>query len=134
MPYKKVFGGNMYYQGVIDTVIYKSNYYWTDVYFSIKINIKKGIISIVYNTRAYKSKVIHVENYILNLSPIRNNVNDYPRVDNKVSDDCNNVLLYYRFWCSTGIPKNVFVRSNSIPPRTDSVIIYIHSGGTKYRI
>ena len=60
-------------------ILDSKNNYWKGVSLSIKMNTKGGNMEIVYNMVAYKSKVIHVENYTLNSSPIRHNSNAYPR-------------------------------------------------------
>ena len=48
----------------------------------------------MYSMIPYKSKEIHVENVILNVSPIINNINSYPRKENNFGDDSSMVLLY----------------------------------------
>ena len=47
----------------------------------------------MYNMITYKSKVVHAEEDILNLSPIRQEINFYPSKYNNCGDDYSMVLL-----------------------------------------
>ena len=73
-----------------DTII-NNNY---AVYQIMRIKVKGENIETMYNIIPYKSKVINVESYILNFSPIIQNRNAYPRKENDCGDDSSMVLLY----------------------------------------
>ena len=75
---------NLDEQGVIYTGIHKSKYYRADFSWYIKIKFKGDNIETMYNIIPYKSKVIHVKEYILNFSSIRQKINSYPRKEKTV--------------------------------------------------
>ena len=92
----------------------------------------------MYNTKPYKSKVIHVEGNILNLSPIIQNRNAYPRKENNCGDDYSMVLLDDEHLSDTITTGNIDLNGNGILETSNSVLFYIHiglhTGDTKYRI
>ena len=67
--------------------------------------------------------MIHVEDYILNFSPIRHNRNSYPRKDNNGGDDSSMVFYMSVTW----------VTLSSLIIQFPAAIIY-HVGDSKYRI
>ena len=75
-----------------------------------------------------------VEDYTLNLSPIRQNINAYPREDNFCSDDYSQFLQDDGHLHETAIPDNKDLGSNSIPKIRDSVLPSPRIAGTKYRV
>ena len=91
-------------------------------------------MSIVYNMVAYKSKVMHVEDYTLNSSPIRHDSNAYPREYINGSDYSSRFLPDYRHLCETVIPENIYIISNNITESRYSVIPSPHNFGTKFSI
>ena len=120
-----------YDQGVMDTSIHKSKYHRAYVYWSIKINAKGGNITIVYTMVAYKSKVIHVEDYTLNFSPIRQNTNGSPSKDTNCGDDSSTSIPDdWQLW-DTVIPENTDLSSNKKFEIRDSVLSPLHISGTK---
>ena len=69
----------------------------------------------MYTMIHYKSKVMHVGDYILNLSPIRQN--KIPILGKK-----------------TNVVFNADLSSNNITEIINMVLFSLHSGGAKYRI
>ena len=59
----------------------------------MKIKVKGDNIEMMYNMIPYKSKVMHVEDDIIILSPIINNRNAYPRKENNCGDDYCMILI-----------------------------------------
>ena len=68
-----------YDQVVIDTSIQKSKIYSSDISWSIRIKVKGDNIETMYNMILYNWKVMQIGYDILNLSPIIQNINEYPR-------------------------------------------------------
>ena len=68
---------------------------------------------------AYKSKVIHVEDYTINLSPIRHNSNGYSRKDNYCGDRYNKFTPDDGHLWDTVIPDNTYISSNRITESVD---------------
>ena len=109
---------NLDEQGVIYTGIHKSKYYRADFSWYIKIKFKGDNIETMYNIIPYKSKVVYVEYQILNVSPIRQNINNYPRKEKNCGDDSNMVILDNGSLCDTTISGNIDSVSNTIPEST----------------
>ena len=124
----------MYDQDGIDTGIHKSKYHWADVSWNIMIKVKKYNIVSVSNIVPYKSKVIHVEYDIINFSPLIQNIDYYPREDNKYGDDFRMFIIDDGHLCDIVIAENIYIRRNKITERRDSVLSSLHIGGVKYRI
>ena len=82
----------------------------------------------------YNLKVMNVEDDMINLPPIRQNRNAYPRGENNFGDDSSMVILDERNLCDTVIAENEYLVSNDITESRDSVLSYIHIGGAKCRI
>ena len=119
----------MYDKGVIDTRIYKSKYQiFPEV---LKSRLRGSILK-------QCTKVKHVENGILNFSPIRKNRNDYPRKENNFGDDSSMVLLYDEHVGNTIVAGNTDLSGNLILEIRDLVLSYLHiglhTGDSKYRI
>ena len=68
----------------------------------------------MYNMIPYESKVIHVEDGILNLSPIRKNRNTYHRKIKNCGDDSIIVILYGNHLGDTIIAGNTDLSGNII--------------------
>ena len=137
MPHQRVFG-IFYDQGGIYAGIHKPKYHWENVSWNILIKVRGGNIASVSNILPYKSKVIHVEDYILNFDPLIQNINYYPREENNCGDDSSMSLLnYYHFW-DTIIAGNIYLSSNDILGIIDSALSSLHVGipigDAKYRI
>ena len=85
----------------------------------------------------YKSKVVHAEEDILNLSPIRQKINFYPSKYNNCGDDYSMVLLDDEHLGDTIISGNTDLRGNIILVIRDVVLssihIGLHNGDAKYR-
>ena len=97
------------------TVIHKSKYHWVEVSWTFKNKVKEYNISIVYTMVAYKLKVINSEDDTLNFSPMRQNINDYPREDNNCGDESIIVLQYDGHLCDTIIVDNTDIMINKFP-------------------
>ena len=61
----------------------------------------------------YKLKVMNVEYDIVNLSPIRQKTNFYPREDNNCGDDSRMVLLGEGHLSDMVIPENTYLSSKT---------------------
>ena len=72
-------------QDLIDTDSHKSRHHCKFDSCIIQINSNGGSIEIFYTMVSYKPKVIHVEDYKLNLLPIINNIHAYTRVEKNVT-------------------------------------------------
>ena len=83
---------------------------------------------------AYKLKVIHVEDYTINFSPIRQNINGYTMKYNNCGDYSSKFIPDYGNLWDTVIHENTDISSNRIPEIRNSVLSYLHSAGTKHRI
>ena len=90
-------------------------------------------MEIVYNLVAYKSKVMHIEDDTLKLSPIRQKRKP-PREDNNGSDDSSIFLTDDRHLHETAILDNIDLGSNNITEIIDSSLPSYHISGEKYRI
>ena len=92
----------------------------------------------MYNMISYESKMMRVEDDILNLSSIINNRNAYPRKENNCVDDSNVVLIYDYHLGDTIIAGNKYLSGNTMMESRDLVLSYPHiglrTGDTKYRI
>ena len=92
----------------------------------------------MYNMIPYKSKVIHFENGILNISTIRKRRNDYPRKEYNSGDESIMVLLYDDNLGNNIISGNTDISRNIIMESIYVVLYYIHiglhTGDVKYRI
>ena len=64
----------------------------------------------------FKVKVMHVEDDITTLSPIRHNRNYYHRSDNNGDNESSTVILDGGHLGDTFIPKNTDPTKNNIPP------------------
>ena len=82
----------------------------------------------------YKFKVIHYEEYTLNLFTMIQNGKDYPRGENNLGDYFSMFLTDDCNLCDTIIADNTDLRSDNITEIIDSVISSFHIGGAKYRI
>ena len=82
----------------------------------------------------YIYKVVHVEINILNLPPILQNRNAYPREENCCDEYSRMVPVDDEHSCDTIISYNTDGRINSVPESRYSVLSYIHISGAKYRI
>ena len=82
----------------------------------------------------YRLKVMHVEYYIINSSPIIHKWSSYSREDNNFGEDSIMVLLYDEHSCDTIISDNTDIIINNVPEIRDSVLSYLHIGGVKYSI
>ena len=82
--------------------------------------------------------MVHVEDGILNVSPIIKNRNVYPRKENNCGDDYSMVLLYANHLGDTIIAGNTDLSGNIIMESRDLVLSYIniglHTGYAKDRI
>ena len=83
------------------------------------------------NMISYKSKVIHVEYDILNVSPIRLNRNAWNSKENNCGDEYSMVFLYEDNLCDTIIAGNADFSSNNIMENIYSVLSSLHISGTK---
>ena len=81
-----------------------------------------------------ESKVMHIEDDILNFSPIRQNRNTYPSKEKNCGGRSSMVILDNNNLCYTIISGNKDLSSNNIPESRYSVLPYPHISGTKYRI
>ena len=92
----------------------------------------------MYNMISYKSKAMHVEDDIINLSPIRQKINPYPRKENNCGDDSSMVLLYDGHLSDTIISGDTYLSGNGIVEIRDLVLSSLrsglHNGDAKYRI
>ena len=70
----------------------------------------------------------------LNLSPIRQNRNDYPREYNNCGDDSSRFIPDNGHLCDNIIPDNKYLISSKIPGSRDLVLSFLHICGEKYRI
>ena len=82
----------------------------------------------------YKSKVIHVEDDIIKLSPIRQDINAHTREDKNCGDDSSMFILDKGNLYDTVISDNTYLNSNKIMETIYLVLPYIHIGGEKYSI
>ena len=62
----------------------------------------------------YKFKVVHYEDYKLNLYNMIGNIHNYPRGENNLSDDSSMFLTHEWNLCDTIIDENIDLRSNNI--------------------
>ena len=83
---------------------------------------------------AYKLKVMNDEEDKLHFSPIRQNINDYPREENNCGDDSDIFIPYFRHVCDTVIADSIDLSSNKISESIDSVLSSLHVSGVKYSI
>ena len=90
-------------------------------------------MEIVYNMLAHKSKVTHVEYYILSFYPIRQNNNAYPMEYNNGVDYSSAFLVDDGHLHVTVIPENTDIISNHTPESIDSVLPYLHISGKNIR-
>ena len=88
----------------------------------------------MYNMVYHLSKAIHVENDILNLSPIRQNRNAFPREGNSCGYDSSMIIIYDEKLCDTIIYGNRDLSGNKIMEIIYSVLSSFHICGAKYRI
>ena len=68
----------------------------------------------MYNVVPYKSKLIHVEDDIINLSPIKQNINNYLRKKNNCGEESSMALLDDNQLCDTIIVGNTDMSGNNI--------------------
>ena len=66
----------------------------------------------MYNMIPYKSKVMYAEDDIQNFSPIRHNINAYPRKENRCCDESSMVLLDDEHSGNTITAGNIYTRVN----------------------
>ena len=79
---------------------------------------------------SYTSKVVHVEDFPLNLFPLMYNNNAYLSVDNNGGVGSCNVIPASGCLCDTIVCDNVFSRSrNSMATSIDSVLSHHHIVG-----
>ena len=88
----------------------------------------------MFNMVPYKPKVMNVEYDILNLSPIIQNINAYPKEDNNCSDELSMVLLYGGKLCDTIVYENTDLIRNNVLESIYLVLSRLHIGDAKYRI
>ena len=92
----------------------------------------------MYNMIPYKSKVIHVEDGMINVFPIRNNRNVYPSKQNICGDDSSTVLINDEHLGDTIIATNSGISRKIIMESRQLVVSYLHiglhTGDAKYRI
>ena len=77
---------------------------------------------------------MHVEDYIRNLSPIRQNINSYPMENNNRGDDYSMSLIDDGHFCDTIINENKDLSTNDITESRYQFISSLHVGDAKYRI
>ena len=122
----------MDYQGVMDT----------DWNTQIKISLGRcflkyynegqGVnIEIVYTMVSYKLNVMYDEYDTLHFYPMRQNINDYPREENKCGDDSIMFLIDYRHVCDTKIDEDTDLISNEIYDIIYYLLPSTHIGGAK---
>ena len=82
--------------------------------------------------------MIHIDYGILNVSPIRNNINDYLMKEKNCCDCASMFLLYDGHLGDTIISGNTDLSRNDILKSRDLVLSYLHigiqNGDTKYMI
>ena len=83
-------------------------YFWTYYSCRIKIKVNGDNIGIVYKMSSYTSKVVHVEDFPLNLFPLIYNNNAYPSVDNNGGVGSCNVIPASGCLCDTVVCDNAF--------------------------
>ena len=88
----------------------------------------------MYNVVPYKPKVMHIDNDLLNLPPIRNKRNFYPRKEKNCGDDFSTIIIDDDNLCDTIISRNTDLRRNNIPESIYLVLSSLHIGGAKYRV
>ena len=76
---------------------------------------------------------MHVEDETINLHPIIQNRNAYPREENSCGYYSSMVILDDHNLHNNVILDNTDIRSNNIPENIDLVLSYLHISGTKYR-
>ena len=85
-----------------------------------------------------RSKVRHVEDDMLNISPIINNRNFYPSKENNFGDDSSMVIIYDKHSGDTIISGNIDLSGNIIVESRvlvlSSIRIGIHTGDANHRI
>ena len=74
---------------------------------------------------------MYVEDDNLNLSPVRQNSNGYPKKDSSCGDDYSTFNPDDGHWWDTVIPDNTYVSSNDITEGRDSVLSSIHIYSSK---
>ena len=83
----------------------------------------------------YKSKLMHVEDDILNFSSIRQNRNYYPREDNNCGEDSSmTVLIDDDHLCEAIIDGTKDIRVHKILESRDSVLSSVQIGDAKCRV
>ena len=82
----------------------------------------------------YKLKMMHVEDDILNFSPIIHNRNNYPRKYNNCVDDSSMVILYDENLGDTIVAGNTYLSINNIPESRYSFLPYPRISSKKYMI
>ena len=97
----------------------------------LKSGSKGDNIAILYTMIDYKYKVMHYKDYTLNLSTIIQNDKEHTKGENNLGDYFSMFLTDDWNLCDTIIADNTDLRSNNITEIIDSVISYLHIGGTK---
>ena len=82
----------------------------------------------MYNIIPYKLKVMHAEENMLNLSPIRQKMNFYPRKENNCGDEYSMVILDDKHLGDTIIARSTYFRGNRILESIGFVLYYLHIG------
>ena len=95
-------------------------------------------IETMYSMTPYKSKVMHIEDDILNLSLNIYNKNYYHRKCSNCGDDSSMDLLYDKHLGETIISGNTNIRGNRIVESRGLFLSYlhidIHTGDAKYNV
>ena len=110
----------------------------SDISWSGKLKVKEDNIQTMYSMTPYKSKVMHIEDDILNLSLNIQNKNYYHRKYNYCGDDSSMDHMYDKHLGDTIVSGNKDLRGNRMMESRGLVLSYlhidIHTGDAKYRV
>ena len=92
----------------------------------------------MYNIIPYKLKVMHAEENMLNLSPIRQKINAYPSKEKNCGDDSGMVIIDEEHLVDAIISWKIDLKGNMMMNSrylvVSSLYIGLHAGDIKYRI